>query len=729
MSRLRFLALGAVLTLLVPGVAVAEQSPQVPLAGTAIPQFVQPLPAIDVVGGNQPLTIRMCEFDANVLPPIGGIQHTTRVWGYVAGECPAEGAVRDTYLGPIIVANRGTPTQVTWVNELGRADETGVLAYRYSTDQTLHWADPLNDGANECAEMAGDEGGGPEPGSECAENYDGPIPAVAHLHGGEVPSQIDGGPNAWFTSDGTAQGPGYYSFPAAAGNAATYVYPNIQEAAPLWFHDHVLGVTRLDVYAGLAGGYLLVDPEQALPPNLPGPADIVPLVIQDRQFDTDGQLFFQADTAGGIQWAPNPEHPYWSPEFVGDTIVVNGKAWPYKDVEAKRYRFLLLNGSNARSYDLWLTDPVSKNPGPPLWIIGTDGGYLDAPVKVDPAAKTGPTSLVMMPGERYEAIIDFAAYGAGVIGPNGQPYSGQWMLRNGAKTPFPSGAPPKGNTTARIMQFVVGPASGPDTSYDPASDGALRLDQPIVRLADPSTGTLTVTPDATRALTLNEVDGVGGPLEALVNNTEWTGESERDYGDFTPVSVGGETAYYSELPVEGSTEVWEFVNLTADAHPIHLHLAQFQVLNRQKFNVARYTRVYNRAFPSGAYEPGFGPPLAYQPSGASGGKYGGNPDVAAYLQGPIRPPASYEAGWKDTVTVLPGQLTRIVVRWAPTDIPISAPAGQRAYEFDPNGGPGYVWHCHILDHEDNEMMRPTQIQLNPAAPLPSERTFRLGIDY
>jgi spore coat protein A, manganese oxidase len=716
--RSRMVPLVALLVLVLPPVSVA-QADQIPLAPTAIPQFVQALPTLDVQGGTiqtvtgtEPVTIRMCEFDAEVLPPMAGVQRLTRVWGYVAGDCPEAGDARDTYVGPVIVANRGVPTPVTWVNDLGSADETGVLAFRHSTDQTLHWADPLDEGHSR-------------------ENYRGPVPATAHLHGGEVPPQIDGGPDSWFTSDGQQHGPAYHSFEVGAGNSATYVYPNAQEAAPLWFHDHALGITRLNVYAGLAGGYVLTDPEQALPPNLPGPAEIVPLVIQDRQFDTNGQLFYQAGMNGGIQWAPNPDvHPYWAPEMIGDTIVVNGKAWPYLNVEAKRHRFLMLNGSNTRAYDLSLVDPVSKNPGPPLWIIGTDGGYLDAPVKVDPAAGKGAlTSLVIMPGERYEAIIDFAGFEAGQAGPNGRTYSGRWTLSNRAKTPYPGGAPPKGNTTGRVMQFVVGPAPGPDGSYDPAVDGALRLAKPIVRLADPFTGSLNVTPDAVRQLTLNEVMGPGGPLEALVNNTMWSGESQRPFDDLVPVTIGGQTAYYSELPEEGSTEVWEIVNLTADAHPIHLHLAQFQVLNRQAFNLGRYSRAYDAAFSGGLYDPKFGPPLSYEPSVASGGKYGGNPDIVPYLQGPVRPPVAYEAGLKDTVVALPRQVTRIVVRWAPTELPLDAPAEQLAYPFDPNGGAGFVWHCHILDHEDNEMMRPHLVQLNPAAPAPAARPLRLGTDY
>ena len=239
------------------------------------------------------------------------------------------------------------------------------------------------------------------------------------MHGGEVPPQLDGGPDAWYTGGPDAfQAHAFYSAdgtgPAASGGHSIYRYPNSQEGALIWFHDHTLGATRLNVYCGLAGGYLIVDPAND-PANLP---ELVPLIIQDRMFDTNGQLFFPSDTAAGLLWTPNPEHPYWVPEFVGDVICVNGKAWPYLDVEPRRYTFLFLNGSNARSYEMFLIDPASGNRGPAFWVIGTDGGYLDKPVKVGPPAANN-NNLVMMGGERYMAIVDFAGYQAGVIGPNG----------------------------------------------------------------------------------------------------------------------------------------------------------------------------------------------------------------------------------------------------------------------------------------------------------------------
>jgi spore coat protein A len=769
----------------------ALQSPQIPLVSSPAWQFLQPLPILSVsppttilpvlpnntmttVFGNLPLTITMCEFDANILPAgaiAAGVQTPTKVWGYIVGTtCPT--TLRDTYIGPVILNTRAgivqSPTSITWVNNLGTTATSNLTFWKYSTDQTLAWADPLNNEINNCANV----GGIPAFGTTCAQNYTGPIPAVVHLHGGEVPPELDGGPDAWFTSDGLFKGHAYYTFAGALTNAALYKYPNTQEASPIWFHDHLLGATRLNVYAGLAGAYIISDPNLILPPGLHplgllngpptvpgGPATLVPtipIVIQDRMFDTTGQLFFPADSAGGVLYSPNPEHPYWVPEFFGDTIVVNGKAWPFLDVEAKRYRFLFLNGSNARTYLL--------NMGPRFWVIGTDGGYLDTPV----AANT----LLIMPGERYEVIIDFAGYAGrrvrNIIRTN------NLILTNSARAPYPMGISPGITPLAQIMQFRVRPVAAGfvDTSYNPALRTPLRaVGKKIVRLpgtpggpAIVTTPGLTQNVQKTRQLTLNEflappsiatdpVTGapgtayLGGPLEILVNNTKYEGKWQGVVRpDFTPVTVGGKTTYYSEIPQEGTTEVWEFVNLTVDAHPIHLHLVQFQLINRQNFNIARYTAAYNAAFPgggldpltglpypAGVYIPGYGPPLNYNTGNPRA--LGGNPDVTPFFPNLGRnrtPPLPQEAGWKDTVVVYPGQVTRIAVRYAPTDLLTTALPAALYFPFDPSGGlsgHGYVWHCHIIDHEDNEMMRPNLVTLNPAAPLPVSRPLVKGTAY
>ena len=769
LTRRRFLQVGGMASagMMLPWrftdrLAMAAQSPQIPLAGKAIPKFVDPLLSLEaIVAGTAPIELQMTEFQAQVLPT--GMPPTW-VWGYLQ---PGQ-AGRASYLGPVIVAKRGQPTEMKFVNNLGSADTTNVLAYKYGTDQTLHWADPLNGEANMWNHLAMP----PAPGTEGAENYGGPIPACVHLHGGEVPPVLDGGPDAWFTSDGQYIGHAYYSRDGSGlKNYNIYRYPNSQEGSPIWFHDHTLGATRLNVYCGLAGGYLILDPDND-PQNLPeGP---IPLIIQDRMFDTSGQLFFPADNAGGLLWTPNPEHPYWVPEFVGDVICVNGRAWPYLNVDPKRYTFLFLNGSNARTYDMWLTDPVSGNRGPALWVIGTDGGYLDRPVRVAPPGNN--SSLVMMSGERYLVIIDFAGYQAGVVGPNGQPYSGNWLLRNQAKTPYPGGAAPVANTVGQIMQFRVVGTPGTDTTFNPAAPGATVRPTPMVRLVNPATGTLATgaTAQKTRQLTLNEEMGMpqnainpvtglmtaypGGPLEILVNNTKWNGQringvmtdqisghsmyTFETRSDFTLDGTGKN--YISELPKEGETEIWEIVNLTADAHPIHLHLVQFQLMNRQNFDAGKYNAAYaaafpgggydpmtNAAYPAGVYIPAFGPPLDYNTGNLR--TLGGNPDIAAkdargkflYLKGAPTAPLPQEAGWKDTVVAYPNQVTRFVVRWAPTDLPANTLPADASFPFDPNGGHGYVWHCHIVDHEDNEMMRPDEVEPIPDA----ARTFIKGVDY
>ncbi|MFL5428463.1 MAG: multicopper oxidase family protein [Myxococcales bacterium] len=740
--------------------AFAVQSPQVPIVGNAIPQFVQPLPllsvhpqaaapnVLDTRAVSGPLTLTMCEFRSHVLPPgtlAAGQQPETWTWGYVAGDtCPT--GVQETYLGPVLVNTRGVPTEINFVNKLGSTATTQVLAYKYFTDQTLDWADPAAPQEDGIVNFCNSMGGIPLFGSVCAHNYTGAVATVPHLHGGEVPPELDGGPDAWFTSDGLYKGQDYYTKSTftptrlpPASYAAVYRYPNGQQAAPMWFHDHVLGATRLNVYAGLAGAYYIVDPAQQLPAGFPGVAEVVPLVLQDRMFDTNGQLFFPGDTAGGLLSSPNPEHPYWVPEFVGDTIVVNGKAWPFLDVQPKRYRFLLLNGSNARTYELSLSG-ASNKAAPHMWVIGNDDGYLDAAVPVG----AGGQKLVIMPGERYEVVVDFGGVAPGST----------LVLKNSGKTPYPAGANPVG-PLADVVQFRVNcPVAGCplDTSWNPAVNAAIRLNQPIARLTAPVTGTLAsgVAVNKTRQLTLNEVllppkkaidpvTGIantrypGGPVEILVNNTKTSGNSPRLYKDFVSIKLNGITTAYSELPREGDVEVWEIVNLTADAHPIHIHLASFQILNRQGFNQNKYPSAYAASFPGaptlgclpGIFCPGFGPPLDYNTGNPRAA--GGNPDVTPFLQGAIQPPGPEETGWKDTVVVLPKFVTRLAVRWAPND-------GQRAFPFAPgecSGFPcaiatrGYVWHCHIIDHEDNEMMRPDAIQIDPTA----ARTFLKGLDY
>jgi FtsP/CotA-like multicopper oxidase with cupredoxin domain len=263
---------------------------------------------------------------------------------------------------------------------------------------------------------------------------------------------------------------------------------------------------------------------------------------------------------------------------------------------------------------------------------------------------------------------------------------------------------------------------------------------------NPATGTVAanVTVDKRRVLTLNEVMGPGGPLEILMNNTTYTGEESAaqralaGFNDFTPITTQWKSTQYSELPVEGTTELWEIVNLTADAHPIHPHLVAFQILNRQTLS-AGYKTAYDNAFPAKVYTPGFGPPCNYNnisvgacapPKRTPAGymlPLGGNPDPTFYVVNGVFPPLPAEQGWKDTAISYPGEVLRMLVRFAPTTVPAGTPAANAFYEFDPSFGHGYVWHCHIIDHEDNEMMRPFSVIANPGAPL--TRAYQKGIDY
>jgi len=628
LRRLFHLDLAVAATLLGGGVAAA----QTPLDGSTIPKYVAPVyvPPVINAATSPAYTIAMSELPWQVLP--AGYP-ATLVWAY-----------NQSYPGPTVVAQRGVAATVTYQNHLTNPRLLASLPY----DQTLHWADPLGLGchmrmpAPDCVAA---------PDDACCKAYTGPVPTAVHLHGAEVASQFDGGPDSWFTADGRV-GPGYLT--------NVYTYPNQQEATTLFYHDHALGATRLNVYAGLAGFYLIKDPRHELG-NLPSGAYEVGLALQDRSFDTQGQWYFPS---AGV----NPDvHPFWAPEFFGDVIVVNGRSWPYLEVEPRRVRLHLLNGSNARFYTLAIVNETTGAAGPMFWQIGSDGGYLPRPV---PSAQ-----LSFAPGERLDVIVDFTGVGPGT----------RFLVTNSARAPFPTGDLPDPATTGQVMQLRVVPSRGSDTSVAMTPWLDLRPSNPLVNLRATPRSSVAV-----RRLTLNEDQGPGGPLEVLVNNTKWS-------------------APITEVPRVGSTEIWEIVNLTADTHPIHLHLVQFQLINRQPFDAAGYTTVYEAGFPGGVYAPGSGPPGAYG-SCAAGAVCGGNPDPAPFFKRawPAVGPAAGEAGWKDTFRMNPGEVARVIVRFAPQNVALGGVApGTNRFSFDPtSGGPGYVWHCHIIDHEDNEMMRP-----------------------
>ncbi len=508
-----------------------------------LPPFVDALPVPAPLGTPSPRKLRI------EMREIHAKVHRdippTRMWSY--GPTP---------LGTIVEARSGHPLQIDWVNNL-------PAKHFLPIDHSLHGC-----------------------GRDIPE-----VRAVVHVHGAKVPTKDDGYPEDWFVP----------------GHSRTCRYPNQQDAATLWYHDHAMGLNRLSTYAGLVGLYLIRD-QAEVSLRLPAGNYEVPLVLYDRNFTTDGQLFYA--TSG------DPQHP-WIPEFSADGILLNGKLRPYFEVEPRLYRFRVLNAANSRFFGLSLDNKQ------PLVQIGSDQGLLPAPAELK--------YLNLAPAERADLLIDFSQL------------AGQTLhLRTGALD---------------ILQFRVAKASSSAPSNIPGApflqshriSGPSRASANL--LPSPATGTtpqipktlrtISRTPESeatvTRTITLNEYqDKIGNPMIMLLNNKHW----------HEPVT---------ETPKLNSTEIWEFVNQTEDTHPMHLHLVRFQVLDRRTFD-----------------------PFAYMT-----GKH-------LRFRGPAEPPAANELGWKDTVQCPPGMITRIITRF--------------------EGYPGkYLYHCHILEHEANDMMRPFEV--------------------
>jgi spore coat protein A, manganese oxidase len=439
----------------------------------------------------------------------------TNLWGYAS-----------TSPGPIFETRSGQGLLIEWANEL-------PAKHFLPIDHTIHGAE-----------------------------LDKPeVRTVVHLHGAKAPPRSDGYPENWY----------------APGKSALFHYPNRQDATMLWYHDHALGINRLNIFAGLLGIFFVRDElEDSL--KLPRGKYEVPLVIYDRALNVDGQLAYPV--------SGDPKSP-WVPEFSGDAVVVNGKIFPYLEVEPHKYRFRILNGSNGRAISLTI------NAGP-AWFprflqIGSDQGLLPSPAPV--------MRVRLAPAERADVIFDFSRYAGSNV-----------FLRN---------------DNLNIMQFRVAAKGSRDESAVPQT---LR---PVRRIAESEAV-------KTRSLTLVEIDDSGRAVRMLLNNAHWN----------MPVT---------ENPVLDSVEIWNLINLTGDDHPIHLHLVRFQILDRRAFDAPAYRATGELKF-----------------------------------VGRTLPPAPEEAGWKDTVRADRGMVTRII-------IPFEGFAGR------------YVWHCHNLEHEDNEMMRPFDV--------------------
>ncbi len=634
---LKFAGMAGVLVA-VPGMGlvrrVMAQNPAMNLDPASIPKYVHPLkiPAAMPRMGNVRLAsgetadyyeIAVRQFSQQILP--SSLPATT-VWSY--GSAGHPGSLG--YPACTIEAQYGRPVRVKWINEL-KSSSGEYLPHLLPVDPTLHWANPPGGFRGRDSRPSFHTTPGP---------YTGPVPLVPHLHGIEhIAQESDGYPEAWFLPNASNIPRGYattgtaydeFKYSSAQGalwapGAAVFQYPNRQRATTLWYHDHTLGLTRANVYAGPAGFYLLRggdDDMEAgkLPGPAPKPGDApgtkyyeIPLAIQDRSFNADGSLFypdsrefFDGFTGPYIGDGNSDISPIWNPEVFANTMVVNGRTWPYLTVEKRRYRFRLLNGCNSRFLILKLSN------GLPFWQIGADGGHLPAPVQC--------TELLMAPAERADVIVDFSNVPVGT----------EIILGNvGPDEPFGGGIPgvdfPEANadTTGQVMQFRVVAATSVDRTTP-----AHRLRLPEFR---PLGGA-----NNTRQVSLNEEDSATlpgiGPRAALLGTVDAAGMGMPMMWADAP----------TETPRLGDTEIWEIFNHTEDAHPVHPHTVQCQVINRQAFD------------------------------------------------GLPRPPEPGESGYKDTVIAYPGEITRIKAKFAVRG--------------------RYVWHCHILEHEDNEMMRPLVVR-------------------
>ena len=522
-----------------------------------------------------------------------GLPGPATVWTYgQPGKAPV-------LLGPTIVAQSGRPVVVRYINQLPTDPEDF----------------PLEDAV--------------DPTIEGAPGIDVPTgAAIPHLHGGHTAARFDGTPMQWWTADGK-KGEDFVT--------RTFTYMNDQPAALLWYHDHTMGATRFKPYLGLAAGYVLFDKVdtgttingQKVPSGY-GTYHL-PLVLQDKQFNADGSLYYPTQGISAV-------HPIWVPEFFGDTPVINGKAYPYLDAQPRRYRLRLLNGSQARFYDLTFELTTAGAPTElPFWVIGSEQGLLPKPVEK--------TNLVIAPGERFDVIVDLT----------GVPLGSTVMMTNDAREPYPDGDAP---TVTELMKINVNtpvPANDPDTSVLPAD---LKL---------PAVHRLVRTPHVpARDIVLKEtMDEFDNPIEVLLNGYHFSHRT-------------------TDIVKAGTTETWRWINLTVDAHPMHPHLVASQVVNRQAIDVDRYTAAW----------------AAYLKSGR---KPRLKPDLKHFLVGDPIPPAPEELGFKDTVKAYPGMVTRTRAKFTlPKTSRLDYNAKTRSYGT-------WVYHCHILEHEENDMMRPFEV--------------------
>ncbi|MDH3514675.1 MAG: multicopper oxidase domain-containing protein [Gammaproteobacteria bacterium] len=591
--------------------------------------------------------------ETGLFNPSNGDRLKTRVWGYGADTVSWPG---QTFQVMSTSAGGAPETVVRWDNKL--TSKKHLLP----VDANLHW----------CYSLHGESSANGVDYRQFSIQKDG-VPIITHLHGGNTDFQFDGNPEFFYSRGGKVIGPQWDFVPG--GFTDTFRYNNDVPAGSLWYHDHALGLTRLNVYAGLAGFYFVRDDmDTGLPDNplnLPAVPYELAYAIQDRMFTDSGALFYPAfpgdpfydDFITGEGVILPPEHfpgggPTALAEFFGDHMVVNGKIWPKEDVEPRNYRMRLLNGCDSRfmviqfvAVDVGETDPSTGTPLP-FWVIGSDQG-LGTPVETD--------TLVFEPGGRYDIVIDFsdpALNGRRVIMKNlggDAPFGGAFGGDLDPADLFPD------RQTDRIMAFdVVVPLSYVPDNFAPGSIPGYAA---------------TASSATTRRVALFEGADEFGRLQPLLGTV--------NDGDLNTDNVATAYTWFqppTETPTSGSTEIWEIYNFTADAHPIHLHLVNFEILDRQNFE-------YDVT----------GVQTTLQHNGTTGEA----PEVSNIRN--LTPasvgPEYFEAAPKDMVTALPGD---------PEGAPATGQLVRIRAKFDKPGR--YVWHCHILSHEDHEMMRVLEVR-------------------
>ncbi|KAK1325376.1 hypothetical protein QJS10_CPA01g01443 [Acorus calamus] len=472
------------------------------------------------------------------------------------------GTCRDsaTFPGPTIEAIKGVTTYITWLNHL-------PLTHILPWDPTVPTATPTIGG----------------------------VPTVVHLHGGVHEPASDGSAFAWFTNQFRERG--------SAWSRRTYTYTNVQHAGNLWYHDHALGLTRENLLAGLLGMYVIRDPALEAPLNLPSGEEFDRhLVIADRSFYSDGSIFM--NSTGNVPYI----HPQWQPEYFGEVMTVNGKAWPFLAVQRRRYRFRIINVSNARYLNLNFSNGLN------FTVIGSDTSYLPAPI-VTP-------TLLLSPAEIFDVIVDFNTT-----------TTNETILQNDAHYPYPNGTA-AGPLHQTIMKFSISP------------------NQPIT----PDNSTIPTT-------LINYPTSLSPTLTRYITMYEYLTPSNQS----THLSINGLRLEdpATEIPVTGSTELWEVINLTGDDHPLHLHLAMFQATT----TVALVD-----------------PDVFVACMNVSNDAVACN--ITGHATGNVTNVPEHEKAWKNVVKIAPMSMTTVIVKFNLVE-------GDKPYPFDATAKPDYVYHCHI----------------------------------